>query len=458
MMALLKRLRPWGIVGQIGWVLVAALLIVHVLIAVLVLVLGIHKPVPRSAVAAVARVSMAIQLLDKQSPDQRRAMVATLADDSVAVSANPNEASVPSAGMIPDDSLADLIRVEIGPPARSVIVLQSTDTAGDLRHVFVQLRDGDWIVFKLKAHAGIVDFPLGPLALWATIGVVAIAVAWLSIWATRRLTAPLSRLAAAAENLGAGRAIPDLAEQGPLEVVRAARAFNEMQARIRRFIDDRTRMLTAISHDLRTPLTRLRLRIEADDIEPNSQRMLADVTALERMTNSALAFLRDQSEADHEKSISLDLAALLQTLCDDAADAGQDIVYDGLLHCIVVGRPDALARAFRNLLDNAHHHAGSALVRLFVPLGTPRLVRVEVIDMGPGISDIDKERVFDPFYRLDPARRTDSTGMGLGLAIVRSIIHAHGGDIRLLDNQPQGLIVWVHLPLRSSETEPRTAA
>lgn len=445
MRAFLNRLWPTSIVAQISWVLVTALVFVHLLIFALFHFFSLPRPEEWIAASAAARIGMAARVLNSQAPADRRATAAALTDAGNMISIDPS-ASAPSREPPSDESFAALIRAEAGPAARAIMVLPATQQAPKIQRVLVQLLDGAWIEFRIKPLKNGRGFLFLRILILATI--IGVAVGWLAIWATRRLTAPLSALTEATEGLGTGVPVPKLAERGPLEVARAARTFNEMRDRIRRFIDDRTHMLAAISHDLRTPLTRLRLRIEAEEPEPGRQRMLADVTALERLINSALAFLRDQSEADAEKVIPLDLAALLQTLCDDAADAGHEACYEGLLHCIVAGRQDALTRAFQNLLDNAHRYAGAVIVRLTMPQDAPRFVRVDVVDTGMGIPDCEKGRVFETFYRVDSARSTDTGGMGLGLATVRSVIHAHGGDIQLLDNRPQGLIVRVQVPLR----------
>lgn len=300
------------------------------------------------------------------------------------------------------------------------------------------LDDGSWLNFS----APIASFP----PFWATpyflvlLGSTAIILA-VSIWAVRRAVQPLAMFAAAAERLGRDVNASPLHDEGPREVRRAALAFNEMQKRLRAFIRDRTQMLAAISHDLRTPLTRLRLRAELIEDEDEQRKMIADLDAMGAMIDAALAFARD--EAAGEKTVALDLAVLLQTVCEAAADAGGIATYHGLAHATCVGRPLALRRAFTNLVDNALIYGGQARVGLAVAGG--ELV-VTVDDDGPGVPEEELERVFEPFRRLEASRNRATGGTGLGLALVRAAIATHGGTVRLANRPEGGLRARVVLP------------
>ena len=259
----------------------------------------------------------------------------------------------------------------------------------------------------------------------------------LSLWAVRRLTEPLRTLAAAAERLGRDVRSPPLPQTGSSEVAAAAAAFNTMAARIRRFVDDRTSLLTAIGHDLRTPITRMKLRVEWLADEGLRRKMLADLDEMQAMVSATLAFGRDV--AADEAAVPLDLAELLRTVLDEAADAAPELAsrlcYAGPEHAVVRGRPMALKRAVANLVSNAAAYGGAARVRLLPPEGGA--VRVLVEDDGPGIPPEELERVFDPFYRLEGSRNRETGGTGLGLSIARNILRAHGGDV-VLTNRPEG--------------------
>jgi signal transduction histidine kinase len=285
-----------------------------------------------------------------------------------------------------------------------------------------------------------------PGFLWAFALMMAVALG-LSLWAVRRLTAPLRTLADAADALGRDVNAPPLPEDGPTEIATAARAFNTMAGRIRRFVQDRTELLAAIGHDLRTPITRLKLRAEFIEDEDQSRKFLADLDELEAMVAATLAFARDAR--DGEPVVSLDLAELLRTVLDEAADArpeaAEAITYSGPAHLTFRGRTLALKRAFANLAGNALAYGGSARVSLHPP-DAAGFVTVEIEDDGPGIPPAELEAVFEPFRRGEPSRNKETGGVGLGLPIVRNILRAHGGDVGLANRTPHGLRATVRLP------------
>jgi signal transduction histidine kinase len=262
------------------------------------------------------------------------------------------------------------------------------------------------------------------------------AAAILSIWAVRRLTGPVTLLAEAAERLGRDVNAPPLPERGPDEVIRAAAAFNTMAARIRRFVQDRTFLLTAIGHDLRTPITRLKLRAEFIDDDEQRQKFMADLDELDAMVSATLVFGRDT--ADTEPAVAFDLVALLRTVLDDCADARPDaaenLTFTGPAHLTVTGRILALKRVFANLVGNAAKFGDSARVNLLVGEG---LATVTIEDDGPGLPPDELERIFEPFYRVEDSRNRETGGTGLGLPIARNILRAHGGDV-VLGNRAGG--------------------
>lgn len=313
------------------------------------------------------------------------------------------------------------------------------------RHIIFGLRfpEGRWLDIRVAVpparpwHSP--TFLVAFLLMTATAGVLA-------LWAVRRLTAPVRDLAAAAERLGRDVNAPPLPEDGPAEVASAAVAFNTMAARIRRFVDDRTFLLTAIGHDLRTPITRLKLRAEWMEDEGQRRKMLADLDELEAMVSATLAFGRNT--AINEPPVALDLAVLLRTVLDEAADAhrelGEAISYEGPEHLTVQARSMGFKRAFSNLVGNALVYGGGARVVLAEPAGESLCVRIE--DSGPGLSVDQLERVFEPFHRVEASRNRETGGMGLGLPIARNIFRAHGGDVTLANRAGGGLTATVKLP------------
>jgi len=273
--------------------------------------------------------------------------------------------------------------------------------------------------------------------------VMSLAAAAMILWAVRRLTRPVGALAAAAERLGRDVNAPALPEDGPHEIAVAARAFNTMAGNIRRFVADRTLMLAAIGHDLRTPITRLRLRAELLDDESQRARMLADLAEMEGMIGATLAFARD--DAAQEPALPLDLAALVRTVLDEAADSREGAVtaYAGPERMVLPLRPVAMKRALANLVGNALAYGGAARATLS---RAPGEVLLLIEDDGPGIPEDQLEQVFEPFRRLEASRNRETGGTGLGLTIARSIIRAHGGDVRLQNRVGGGLRAELRLP------------
>ena len=309
--------------------------------------------------------------------------------------------------------------------------------------VAFRLPEGQWL------H---VTVPVGRVAPWhsttfqVAFALMTIVAAGLILWGVRRLTAPVRTLASAAEALGRDVNAPPLPEDGPLEVARAAAAFNTMPERIRRFVSDRTERLSAIGHDLRTPSTRLKLRAEFMEDEEQRTKMLADLAELEAMVSATLAFGR-ASRTD-EPAVALDLAELLRTILDEAQDTWprmeDKLHYEGPPHLTVQARSLGLKRALTNLVTNAVKYGGSARERLHPPAGG--MVRIEIEDEGEGIPAGEMDRVFEPFHRAEPSRNRETGGVGLGLPIARNILRAAGGDVTLSNRVEGGARATVTLP------------
>jgi signal transduction histidine kinase len=303
----------------------------------------------------------------------------------------------------------------------------------------VQLADGTWLSFAAALPDAAAETPWPFIAAMA---VMAAIVLLASTWAVRRLTAPLRVLTQAAEQLGRDVNAPPLAEAGTREMRQAAQAFNQMQARIRRLLDNRTRMLAALSHDLRTPLTLLRLRAEALPPVEERERMLATLGEADAMVESSLAFARDQTAV--EPARRTDVTALLASIADDMADAGLPVTMPPAAPLVLACQPGALRRALANLIDNAVKYGGNAAVA--IAPGPSGGARITVEDSGPGIPPAELARVFEPFHRLEPSRSRETGGAGLGLAIALSIVQAHGGEIGLANRPAGGLRATVLLP------------
>ncbi|MCR4282786.1 MAG: ATP-binding protein [Bauldia sp.] len=305
--------------------------------------------------------------------------------------------------------------------------------------VAVELASGQWLSFATTLpNTG----PPVSLQFILSLAVMAVIVLAVSVWAVRRVTAPLSLLARAAERLGKDVGAEPLAEIGTAEMRQASHAFNEMQERLGRLIENRTRMLAAISHDLRTPLTLLRLRAEAVENSDNRSKMLATIAEMDAMIAATLAFARDETTAEPRRRT--DLSALLASIVDDMADAGLPVAMEPAQAVIYECQPSALKRAFTNLLDNAVKYGQRARVGVRT---TPQTIEIMIDDEGPGISEDELARVFQPFYRVEGSRNRETGGIGLGLAIALVVVQAHGGRLTL-SNRPQGgLRACITLPI-----------
>ena len=262
-----------------------------------------------------------------------------------------------------------------------------------------------------------------------------------SVFMLGRITRPMKHLAEAANKLGRGEDIPPIPETGPREARATTRAFNEMRDRLKRYIDDRTHMLAATGHDLRTPMTSLRLRAEMVDDPELRENMLRTLDEMQRMTEAMLDFAR--GDAEREETRDVDLNALVSSIVGDLIDMGLKAEFAESGAATLRCRPFALTRALRNLVENGARHGGGARVSLAIRDGS---MEIAIEDDGPGIPDQRLEDVFDPFVRMDEARNQESGGLGLGLGIARTIIHAHGGHIAISNKKPSGLAVKVVIP------------
>jgi signal transduction histidine kinase len=439
-----ERLRSLPIATQVAALVAAALAIAHVMIGATVFVLyPRHDAMSPPPGAAIFRLCFVARLLDDASSPDHRAEVLRIAQREIpglGAGELPRLVRTPLHGPFQEDArscLADGLRVFDAPP----------DGPASRPRIAVQLHDGSAIMAPLGPPPGF-SGP-GP-GLTIAIVFLACAVVLLSIWATRTLTAPLTRFTEAAERFTLGRTDEPLPERGPREIVRAAQAFNGMSERIQGMVKERAHMLAAVSHDLRTPITRLRLR--AEEIEQPSLRkqVIRDLDTMRSMLHAALSFLRDR--ASRGKHARIDLPSLIQTVCDDCADTGREVIFEGPSHLYVNGDPDQLARAITNLIENGLNFG--TLVAVTLSERQDRAVEIDVRDDGPGIPDGEKRRVLEPFYRCDHARGLGChDGFGLGLSISQVIAEAHGGSVSLHDAQPAGLIARLTLPLAAPGPE-----
>ena len=317
---------------------------------------------------------------------------------------------------------------------------------GDDHRIGIVLPDGAMMAAKFRPDQRQRWLLTGPWMITLLFAVISVTL--LGLWAARALTAPLSSFARAAENFSLNGAAAPLPESGPEEIRSVARALNRMRERITTLIDDRTKLLAAISHDLRTPITRMRLRSEFIEDQAHRGQMMGDLDQMRSMLESVLSFLRNDRKKLESMTLT-DIASTLQLVTDQFADMGHKVSYDGPEHAMATVRPDDLYRAVTNLVENAVRFGTWSSIRLRVRSET---LTIDVEDDGPGISDDRKEVMLEPFVRGDTARNMDdSTGFGLGLSIARSIVLAHGGVLSLNDRAPHGLMVRIELPIHQQQ-------
>lgn len=303
----------------------------------------------------------------------------------------------------------------------------------------VRLSDGSIVTFHHLLPVPATDLPYRLIALLVLLG---LSIAALSLWSVRQLTRPLVKLADAASGLARNLNQLPLPETGPQEVRQAAQAFNAMQRDLKRLIDTRAQALSAVSHDLRLPITRLRLRLE-NGIDPAlREKMEHDLSEMDTMISQTLDFLRAGSNVEAPVPVNLD--ALLDSVVEDMEELGARIQRTGNCRQPIQARPHALRRCLANLLDNARRYGGGQIELGVEDLGQE--TRITIADHGPGIPADQLEKVFEPYFRLESSRAKHTGGTGLGLAIAKAIVEVHGGTIRLESEPGQGVRVTVCLP------------
>jgi signal transduction histidine kinase len=309
--------------------------------------------------------------------------------------------------------------------------------------VGVRLTSGRWFNAEVHPHEWHfrekLDWMLRATGVFVLVGAIA-------IFFMHRVSKPLNSLTAAAQRFGAGLQVSSLEEDGPADLRRAVRAFNTMQRQVTDELARRTNTLAAISHDVRTPLTALRIKAELIDDGGVRRDIVASIDRMEAITASALEFLRGESRSELPRPVNL--GALLESECADFEAAGEDVAFVGDAGIRHTCRPEALARALRNLIDNAVKYGGRA--RVAVRRGVAGVVDISVADDGPGIPDDQRARAVEPFVRLSAARGNDGGGFGLGLAVAKAVAEGHGGELVLAANEPHGLIATIRLPAAAS--------
>ncbi len=440
----LRPLVPTRAGSQLIALLLLSVLVMHMVMTIAFMAERDRRP--HEGPGRTAHIATLLQMIDAAAPAQREAVIALAqqtAPDFAFKLIPPDAATMRQSPMeVPGFGSHELMRLQqnLGQAITIIPAAATEPTAGPGETFYARLRDGALV-------EGVLERPPprgfgGPL--WITLVFLAISIGLLGTWAASQVTAPLRALARSAEGYSLDGPPITFPESGPSEIRAAAGALNQMQQRISLLVAERTRMLAAVSHDLRTPITRLRLRAEFMQDETARNRTLIDLDQMEVLVTEALTYLRNGSEG--EASRNVDLASLVHTVADRFADLGASVSCSGVDRLTVCVKPLELDRAITNLVENALRYAGAAEV--VIGIAGENRATVDVMDDGPGIPADMKGEVLEPFVRGDAARTVEAgSGMGLGLTIARAIAAANGGRLILIDRQPRGLIARLELPL-----------
>ena len=468
------RLWPRRAGGQLALLLILVLLVAQVI--TIVILAGERQGALRSASLehVLQRVADGYTLADTTDPERQERILRALSSPTLRLSIDP-------APYLTEDQSSDMRRrlaEELGLPVAQVRTAMEADGDDCLRdrddhrdrerhddeddehHEYEEHRDDDdhhderqecppVLGVSLALSSGqwfnARALPPAPSWLWlkatlTSVGITAVLLTLTLLLAVRRILRPMNELSQAAHAFGRGEKVR-IPEKGPEDVREVTRAFNQMQDQVGRAQEDRARLLAALAHDLRTPITSMRLRVEMLPEGEDRDRLLDSLREMQHLAEATLDFIRGTTTEQHRR---YDLATLLDSLCGDLQEMGLAVHCDDSPRCVLQGQPEAVKRALRNLIENAVNYGEQAEVTLAT---TDTEAVVTIVDQGPGILEADRERVFEPFYRLEHSRSRETGGAGLGLAIARTLIRGMGGDIRL-DAGPggQGLQVSVTLP------------
>jgi signal transduction histidine kinase len=445
-MSFLRRLLPKTIVAQITTLVAAAVLVGIVLtFSVLILLIGNPKSSMNPQIKAAseaARIATIVRDVKAAKSDAEAAeKIASFQTPGGNVELRPATALSVRSGLLPaDNAFAHKVSALLKLDWR-IDPIEDRIAAGWNNAIIIRLNDDSVLVFQNSEYQVAQTFLL--IQAGVAFSIILVAMLVVSIYAIRWVTKPLSEFAAAARSFGRSSvAERALKVDGPREIAQVAQAFNDMRKRVRSLVDERTRMLAAISHDLRTPLTRLRLRLERVSQVAERRNMLNDISTIDAMIRETLAYLRDGESS--EATALVDLPSLLQTICGEFNDIGHEVHYSGPSRFAFACQSRAVTRAVTNIVENGVKHGSSVTVAL----GSEKSAdaHIDISDDGPGIPAELLEKVFEPFFKADPARSPlGARGFGLGLSIAREIIERHGGSITLLNGSPRGLTVRVML-------------
>ncbi|NOX43690.1 MAG: HAMP domain-containing protein [Gammaproteobacteria bacterium] len=441
---------PRSIVGRTAWVLTIGFVIVisgSVLVSSAIIRSESHEG---NLIEVATKIIMMTSILKNMSTDNRISVIDNFQDKNIKIL--HDDRILPEAGIIDDWGTRKVQRhlqshmASLGLQDIRVTHPKRIDSDGlpDKSQIIISVIFQDGKEIQFVANSPHRHFQMIMYILLITTFIIA-GIYILSMVVTRQIIKPLKQFSKASTRFSMDLFAPALDETGPVEIKGAAIAFNTMQDRIRRFVNERMQMIAAISHDLRTPLTRLRLRAESIDNNILQKKSLRDIAEMQSMLDSTLSFARD--DASTEARTIVDLATLIKSICDDESDSGNKAQYNGPEHLNYNCKPIAMRRVINNIIGNAIKYAGEVCVSL---TSQSNNILIEVSDNGTGIPDDQFENVFTPFYRIEASRNRETGGSGLGLTVAKTIVRAHGGDISIKNSSKdlaKGLTVNISLPL-----------
>jgi len=441
-MNILRRLVPRTIAAQITCIVIGAVLLgVGLASVVLFLLFSNSQVATNQDIMAAARAARIAAIVHKAEAFRTPEQLAQVLDSYRSSSLNIEIIPLVQLAAAPDRAAADsehvrLVKADLA-ENWGLASLPSVPRDDRKDSIVVKINNESALAFEGSPHAALHNLVL--VQTICALAIVVFIVLFLSLYALRSITAPLSSIASAARSFGQSAADEDtLRSDGPREISQVAEALNDMRRRVRSLVNDRTQMLLAISHDLRTPLTRLRLRSERLADARLRDSMLRDIATINDMLGETLAYLREGGPLEPAQLI--ELPSLLQTICAQFTDIGHAVSYSGPDRLPFACRVNAVTRAITNLVDNGTKHGGAVVVAL--ENLNEGMIRIDVSDDGPGIAVELREKVFEPFFKGDSARNIAGRGgFGLGLSIAREVIRRHGGDIQFVDRSPRGLTV-----------------
>ncbi|WP_160106675.1 ATP-binding protein [Pseudomonas izuensis] len=447
-MSWLTRFRRDTVGRWIALTIILAMLISLALNGLFIQLAGVWARPPLTETGLLEKAAAITRVIEAAPVPLRNQLAQAAGENGFIVSWHPDrrDLDLPAVDDAKSEIGSSILQPMLKAPGRRIEAYEPADWTehkADAHYaLLIELADGSWVMFSAPSRSwGLDEAPRYLIVIL----LVLISTALVALIATRRLATPLQRFTEGARRFGTDFRAPPIEPLGPQEIRQAILAFNAMQAQLQHFIRDRTQMLAAISHDLRAPLTRMRLRGEFIDDAQQQQRLFRDVDEMQAMINSALEFFRD--DARLEPATQFDLAELLHTLLDDYRDQGVEMAYSGPLRLVYFGRPLGLKRVMTNLLENAIKYGTEPAVELMADAGQ---VRIRMLDRGPGIPESSLEQVFTPFFRLEGSRNKSTGGVGLGLSAARAIVLEHGGELTLRNRARGGLEALVVLPVHSS--------